>query len=121
MNISYSHVPIILDGIMLMDTKTLEATEISNLLKTKKYFQSISDNIADTQKLIFKDYDVVSVNNQYSWANHPDASEITTKINNLLSTNVDFNVEHPMDENRFYSSVKGLSMLQIELLSQILI
>lgn len=119
MNIKNSVLPLVLSAIDKMQTTDLNGAEIASIIRTKKAVQECADIAYQTQEAILKNHGIESANGIFTWAGHEHETEINSRLGELMKADSVITPPQPIEEANFYSSVKGLSINEIDSLTKI--
>lgn len=119
MDINNSNLPLILSAINKFSTSDLSGSDIANIINVKRSIKDCADSIFEAQSMIFDHYGIVNKDGVVSWSHHDKADEISTKMKEVMESTSKISASTKMNVDIFYSSVSGMSINEIELLTPI--
>jgi hypothetical protein len=107
-----------------LSVKTLSIPAMKGLVKLDKALTKEIQDHTELQQKLFEAYDIKpdEKEGRYVWTDHKKADEITKKVNELFSSDIEVEGFNFMTEDEFYGSVKDqFSLQEISALSDYLI
>lgn len=94
-------------------TKGLSVPSILSLIDLKDELQAIDEKYRKVLKDIMDEYDVVQKDNSYNWSENPKQEEISMKINQLVSAEMEVINCNKMQDEDIIKLTEGLSLSNI--------